>query len=339
MKFVRLNKAEQKINRFLKEARRAYNFEFIDEVLKESDSRVYIFGGAIRDTLLGFAPKDIDILILLPYDNQRKRDNHLLNLIKPAVQIKTIVRFQKEVTVFRIIPKYSIRKKAIDVNLSKSLRYSKLDFTINDLYFDIKTGNLIDRNGGLEDLERKTLRTILKPERQFSSEPHLMFRALKIASKLDLTMDPSLLKAMQRLKNKAHVPLEYITSHRNDWSSEIHLGSLFLGLSYNPKIWWHIFNKSGLLDVFLQFVNKKIGSDSSISKIKFVKKNILSKLLNVDTLEDRMSIFLSEVTKQVCKKDKTNEGFLKTRNLLALDIPKKFGELPIDIKNIKFCDR
>ena len=52
----------------LKEIEKSYNLEFLNELKKIPNIKIYVFGGFIRDILLGKKWKDLDIRILLNKD-------------------------------------------------------------------------------------------------------------------------------------------------------------------------------------------------------------------------------------------------------------------------------
>jgi poly(A) polymerase len=72
------------------------------------------------------------------------------------------------------------------------------DFTINGLFYDIATFSLIDYVGGLDDLERRIIRSIGDPNLRFVEDPVRMFRAAVFAARLGFEMDDLVLEAIAR---------------------------------------------------------------------------------------------------------------------------------------------
>ena len=60
------------------------------------------------------------------------------------------------------------------------------DFTVNALYYDCRSGEIIDFHGGLADLKRRTMRIIGDPETRFREDPVRMLRAVRLGAKLGL---------------------------------------------------------------------------------------------------------------------------------------------------------
>jgi poly(A) polymerase len=73
------------------------------------------------------------------------------------------------------------------------------DFTVNGLFYDIKTFAVIDWVGGLKDLENKVIRSIGDPMIRFREDPVRMMRAIKFSSRLDFTIEKKTLKAIKEL--------------------------------------------------------------------------------------------------------------------------------------------
>ncbi|HEY2431729.1 MAG TPA: polynucleotide adenylyltransferase PcnB [Vicinamibacterales bacterium] len=71
------------------------------------------------------------------------------------------------------------------------------DFTINALFYDIATFSLIDYVGGLEDLERRLIRSIGDPGVRFLEDPVRMMRAVVFAARLDFRIDEPILEAIE----------------------------------------------------------------------------------------------------------------------------------------------
>src|SRR5205807_6409843 len=73
------------------------------------------------------------------------------------------------------------------------------DFTINGMFFDPIAGKLIDYVGGQEDLEARLLRAIGDPAVRFAEDKLRMLRAVRIATRFDLTIEPATAAAIQSM--------------------------------------------------------------------------------------------------------------------------------------------
>jgi poly(A) polymerase len=63
------------------------------------------------------------------------------------------------------------------------------DFTINGLFYDLDSDQVIDYVDGLKDLEQRTVRTIGDPDIRFREDPVRILRALKFAARLDFNIE------------------------------------------------------------------------------------------------------------------------------------------------------
>ena len=70
------------------------------------------------------------------------------------------------------------------------------DFTINGLFYDIESEEVIDYVGGMADLERRVVRTIGEPDVRFREDPIRMLRAIKFSARCDLGLSPEVYDAI-----------------------------------------------------------------------------------------------------------------------------------------------
>jgi poly(A) polymerase len=70
------------------------------------------------------------------------------------------------------------------------------DFTINGLFYDIETGQVIDHVNGLADIEGRLVRTIGDPDIRFREDPVRILRAVKFAARCDLAIEPETYRRM-----------------------------------------------------------------------------------------------------------------------------------------------
>jgi poly(A) polymerase len=63
------------------------------------------------------------------------------------------------------------------------------DFTVNALFYDIRTFRVIDYVGGIEDLQSRIVRTIGDPEVRMREDPVRMIRAVRMSARFGLTLD------------------------------------------------------------------------------------------------------------------------------------------------------
>jgi poly(A) polymerase len=70
------------------------------------------------------------------------------------------------------------------------------DFTINALFYDLQSREVLDWEGGMYDVQRRIIRTIGDPIVRFREDPIRILRAMKFAGRLDLGIAPEVYDAM-----------------------------------------------------------------------------------------------------------------------------------------------
>jgi poly(A) polymerase len=63
------------------------------------------------------------------------------------------------------------------------------DFTINALYYDISDYSIRSYGGGIDDLRNRSIKMIGDPETRYREDPVRMLRAVRFATKLDMSID------------------------------------------------------------------------------------------------------------------------------------------------------
>lgn len=71
------------------------------------------------------------------------------------------------------------------------------DFTINGLFYDPRAGEVLDYVRGLEDLERREVRTIGNPEIRMREDPVRILRGVRFAARLGFEIEPHTYAAME----------------------------------------------------------------------------------------------------------------------------------------------
>ena len=80
------------------------------------------------------------------------------------------------------------------------------DFTVNALSYDIADFSVIDYIGGLEDIEKRIIRTIGDPLVRFTEDPVRMLRAIRLSSQLGFRIENHSWQAIQETLYLLSVP-------------------------------------------------------------------------------------------------------------------------------------
>jgi poly(A) polymerase len=165
-------------------------------VLRDGGFQAYVVGGAVRDLLLGIEPKDFDIAT-------DARPEQVKPLFRRAIIIGRRFRLVHvlmgqdtvEVSTFRAADPETAEKdehgRVLRDNVfgSQEEDARRRDFTVNALYYDPATEEVVDFHGGLADLKKRVMRVIGDPETRYREDPVRMLRAVRLAAKLGLTLD------------------------------------------------------------------------------------------------------------------------------------------------------
>jgi poly(A) polymerase len=196
MNLVALPQFFKKINQLISPTRINHHLishAAIDIVLKlqENNYEAYIVGGAIRDILLDYSPKDFDIATNAKPEDIRKIFKYSRIIGRRFKLVHVIYNRETiEVSTFRTAPTEKIHMKN---GILKDNEYGSMsedikrrDFTINALYYDPINKKLIDTFDGKSDIKKKIVKLIGDPQKRFTEDPIRVLRALRFTAKLDM---------------------------------------------------------------------------------------------------------------------------------------------------------
>ena len=179
----------------------------------EAGFEAYFVGGSVRDRVLGLTVNDVDIATsAMP--NQIKEIFKLT--IDIGIEHGTVMVLENgesyEITTFRTESTYKDFRHPDSVTFVRSLTEDLMrrDFTMNAIAMDIK-GNLIDPFGGLNDIDKRIIRAVGKPEERFQEDALRMMRAVRFAAQLDFEIEGNtLLSIHQNAQLLTNIAIERI---------------------------------------------------------------------------------------------------------------------------------
>jgi poly(A) polymerase len=161
-------------------------------------------GGAVRDTLLGNAVKDIDAATRL------KPDEVIARLTD--AQIRTVPTGIDHGTVTALLPEGPVEITTLRKDVSTDGRRATVafsddwredaarrDFTINALYADPVSGQLFDYFDGLRDLEERRVRFIGDPRERIREDHLRILRYYRFQARFGYTLDEEAERACAEL--------------------------------------------------------------------------------------------------------------------------------------------
>ncbi len=189
-----LGPAEHKIDPQLLSA----NAVRVTQTLQEAGYKAFVVGGAVRDLLLGVRPKDFDIATDATPEQVRRLFRRAF-IIGRRFQIVHVMfgLDQLEVTTFRGPSVEQAQKdehgRVLRDNTFGSQQEDAVrrDFTINAMYYNPATQEVLDYHGGMNDIQNRILRIIGHPESRYREDPVRMLRLVRFAAKLQFSIDPA----------------------------------------------------------------------------------------------------------------------------------------------------
>lgn len=168
------------------------------ETLQHAGFKAYVVGGAVRDLILRVAPKDFDVATNATPEQVRNLFRRA-RIIGRRFQIVHVMFGQEtiEVSTFRAAhDKDTITDahgRVLHDNVwgSQAEDAARRDFTANALYYDPVHERVLDYHHGVDDIRKKTLRMIGEPRLRYREDPVRMLRAVRLAAKLGLQIDPA----------------------------------------------------------------------------------------------------------------------------------------------------
>ncbi len=317
----------------------------IGKMADESALRVYLVGGAVRDSVLKIPNFDVDIVV--------EGDGiKFARLLRKKLKADSFVAWDKFGTAELVIDEIKLevataRSEKYEKNSRKptiepaaiDLDLKRRDFTINTMAISLNRetfGELTDPFNGMDDITNKVLRTPLKPEETFNEDPLRMLRAIRFSAQLGFELQSDLIRAIRKEKDRLSIV-----------SQERITAELFkiLGTS-QPSIGIAGLLGSELLDMVFPELIPTIGVEQ-IGKYhhKDVFWHTLEVLDNVAKISDdidlRFAALVHDIAKPDTKKFKEGKGWtFHGHEVLGTKMVELIGRrLKLSRKTIKFAKK
>ena len=315
-------------------------FKRVGELADDRGQRAFVIGGFVRDLLLDRPCKDIDIVT-------EGSGIELARATAQSMGIRQVHVFKNFGTAMFKARDYEVefvgaRKESYSRGSRKPVvedgtledDQNRRDFTINAMAISLNAdsfGKLVDPFGGVDDLNRKWIRTPLDPDVTYSDDPLRMLRAVRFASQLGFRIEEGSLASIRRNANR----LGIISAER------IHTEVNKMILSPRPSRGFKLLFKTKLLHKFfpemaaLQGVEwrKGVGHKDNFYHTLEVLDNVAE---HSDSLWLRWAAIMHDIAKPPTKRFDARSGwtFHGHEDRGARMVPKIFArmKLPMDAK-------
>lgn len=250
-------------------------FEIPNELKKLSKllhNNLFAVGGFVRNSLMGLPVDDIDICSDITLDNLQE----LLAGSDYDVKVKSKMLGTAIITIKNQKYEYSCFRKEVygeggnhspvEVEFIQDPREDakRRDFTINAIYYDIGKDELLDFYSGIDDLNKKVLRTVETPDYVLANDGVRILRLFRFQSELGFKIEKNtLLTAVKYANNVKSLSKERLVSEAE---RILHSSTKYPGHSKNNAFMksFKLFNRFGLWSCF--------GIDVPKLKLNMVKK-------------------------------------------------------------------
>ncbi len=216
-KRVELAKAEHGIDRSLLDA----NAVKVVQVLKDAGYEAYIVGGAVRDLLLGWRPKDFDVATNATPEQVKALFRRAFIIGRRFRIVHVVFGRGREHEVIEVSTFRATLESADAEQVSGNEKTSRAelagkshvvdtegrvlrdnvwgpqiedaarrDFTVNAMYYDPLGEVVVDYHHGLKDARKRLLRMIGDPATRYREDPVRIVRAVRFAAKLGFEIEP-----------------------------------------------------------------------------------------------------------------------------------------------------
>lgn len=325
-------------------------------VVSEEAARIgvdaYVIGGYVRDSILGRACKDIDIVGV----------DHSGQMKAVGIRLAEAVgkRMKAHVNVFKNFGTAHIKLEDWDVEFvgARKESYSRdsrkpvvedgslkddqdrRDFTINAMAISLNTatyGELLDPFDGMGDIGRKLIRTPLSPDITYSDDPLRMMRAIRFATQLDYMIEEESFRSIARNAERIRIiSKERIADELNK-----------IVLAKVPSVGFKLLYNSGLLKLIFPEMEKLQGVD--VIKGHAHKDNFYHTLQVLDNVAQksnhlwlRWAAILHDIAKPATKRYEEGHGwtFHGHEDRGARMVPKIFTALKLPLnEHMKYVQK
>ena len=275
----------------------------LSNIFHEAGSPLYIVGGYIRNSLLGFVETDIDICGPMLYSKVQELlktsifDAQIVNENLGTLLIRSkISNDEFEYTTWRR-ESYSAggvhRPEKVEFVAEMKEDALRRDFTCNCIYYDVYKDEIVDLCGGVRDTLDHRLKTVRLPEYTFADDGLRILRLARMSAELDFSIEQECDDAARDMISQ----LGDISQER--FNKEV-VSILFSDYKYesiknpySPTRGISLLSKWGAWGYILQEVTLEMG----LEKVNEKLRQPWVKMLEGSHVIDRITVFTYEILK------------------------------------------
>jgi len=219
----------------------------IADAFDAAGEELYIVGGAVRDSLLGKTPKDYDLVTGAEPDRVidivSQDPTHRIDLTGKSfgvVRVKTSGGEEYEIATFRRDIGEGRRPDLVEFTTIED-DVNRRDLTINALFYDLATGEVVDYVGGIADVENGVVRAVGDPTQRFREDKLRILRAVRFAARLNSDLDPGTVNAIKHDNDLSGVSPERIRDEFAKAVASAQDGQHLLSMMDDLNLWSQVF--------------------------------------------------------------------------------------------------
>ena len=172
----------------------------IHKIFKDNGFKLYLVGGAVRDSIMGGKPKDFDLAT-----------DAKPNKVKELLPMYPTIESGEQFGVVNVVTKddtFEIATFREDIGKGRrpdEVKFSTIDkdvlrrdLTINALFYDLDTKEVVDLVGGIDDIEDRVVKTVGKAEDRFDEDKLRIMRAIRFAARVGSDVDEGIDRAIKK---------------------------------------------------------------------------------------------------------------------------------------------
>jgi len=179
------------------------------KIFNKNKHKLYLVGGCVRDFLMGKKPHDYDLVSdaspeeVVEFLKDYRTDIHGAKFGVVRVYTKDnplgyeIATFRKDVSKGRN-NKGDDQKVEIGKHITINDDVKRRDLTINALFYDLDTNEIVDSVGGMRDIKNNIIKAVGEPQQRFDEDRLRILRTIRFAAVTGGKIDRLTSKAIQK---------------------------------------------------------------------------------------------------------------------------------------------